>query len=308
MSQTKNISVFDFIHPSAAKPNMVGNKAKNTQVKPNQQAIDAKSREERKRNSKDMGTDDETENSQGSPKTKKNKTCDCDGWKEAFAVISAKLSKLDKLDNIETSIAQLSTDLLRNDNKIIDIQQDVETINNDITEIRNQLDDFRSDKIKIEIEVRRLNLILSGIKEEDNENEHKLASKIQKVVTDIKPGTQFKYDTISRLGAPTSGKTRNVIVRFETMKQRNTFFELRKETTPPVFINMDVPEAVRKAEYLLRVKIRQLKTEKIPIQSVNWRKYEIETVSKLFRLETNGSFLEIAKHSSDEDDMSFLEH
>ena len=88
------------------------------------------------------------------------------------------------------------------------------------------------------------------------------------------------------------------------------FFALKKDTKYPIYINADVPEEIRKADYLLRNKIRQLKSEKInyTITHINYRTYDIESGLITYKLEPNYEFSENRKDSFNQEGANnFLE-
>lgn len=86
------------------------------------------------------------------------------------------------------------------------------------------------------------------------------------------------------------------------MRERNAFLELKKVIKRPIYINPDVPDAVRKAEFQMRQKLRNLEPSE-KVLNINWRKYEIETILALYRLEVDGSFSKTNKTSNSDEQM-----
>lgn len=326
---SSNCANYDFIYPSAANPSM-GGRNKNTQPQKQtsqaQNPKNSKPAENKKRPNTEMNNSSDSgqpNNGQGrSPDIhtapKKSKTdkenCECkscDKMNSALGGIAEQLANLtkqnSKLDDIQKSINDLQSGLQGNRDTVQQLQVDVEEISHGLTAIQTQLDDFRSEKVKLEVEVKRINLIVAGIEDETDETDEDLKNKIQTMAKEIKQDINFDCDTIRRLGEYKPGKTRRVHIRFKLMSDRNAFFELKKSTKHPIYINADVPEAVQKAEFKMREKIRNLKANKINIINVNYRNYEIETDIAIFRLENLDDFSEMQKNEQNDQNLSFLE-
>lgn len=71
------------------------------------------------------------------------------------------------------------------------------------------------------------------------------------------------------------------------MRDRDELYNLKPLMKHPIYINSDVPQSIRKTEYDMRKKIRDLKTSKTEILSVDWKHYSIQTSSITFSLNRN---------------------
>lgn len=295
-----NSSTYDFIYPSAANPNM-NNRAKKNQTKNSQTQPPPQNKSGQKRNSSamDTSTDQTLTNHNNSSSTSQNDTkksktdaenCSCSASEKLNDKLDGILQKLNKLDDIQQSISDLQNGLQANKDTVRKLEENVEDISDSINNIQSQLDDFRSEKVKIESAVREMYLILAGINDDADETEDAMAEKIQQIVKDINPANQFKYDTLYRIGKFQNGKTRKIRVKFLTMKERNSFLSLRKDTKRPVFIDEDEPNEIRTAKFQMREKIRSLKQSGDNVTGVSYKTFEIETDSSFYRLERDGNF------------------
>lgn len=291
-----NVGVYNFVYqPTTADTMGKGTSQGNSKNNPasSNQFINTRKRSQNAMNSEENVTNGGSQDQPESSKRSKTSDCkcqQCDNVKHKLDEISSNLAKLDSLDRIEATLMQITNSLAATNGSVVQLQSEVETIKEDLSNVQQQIVDFRSEKTKMETEMKKINLIVSGIRDEDEESEQQLATKIQNEISKINNGRQrFNFDTISRFGRYKPGKTRNVHIRFLSMRDRNEFFELRKSVRNPVFINADVPEEVRKAEFLMRQKIRFLKNSE-NVLNIVWKNFEIETNLANYRLGNDGSF------------------
>lgn len=309
---SSNIGIYDFIHPSAANPaeKMGKSKANATSNVPNNinsniPKLVPQTPQNAQANKRplDTGMDSSPE---PNDKQKRRRNCDSEcqcsanynKLTEALLNINQNLDKLKKLDEIHNTVTELSNRLTANDNAVRNLGNDVEHITADLETVKKEIEDFRSQKNKLEYEVKKINLIIQGVSDQEDETEATLVPKIKQLVS-IETGFDFKYDEIYRIGAFRLGQNRNIRIRFKEMNHRNAFLNLRQKIKHPVYINEDLPEAIRKAEYNMRTKIRALKADRITITSVNWKKFEIELETKTLTMNSDGSFTENVKPTAE---------
>lgn len=265
-----NIGVFDFIYPSAANPTMKPRAGKNSQAGRNTGIPTTKSTAENKRKHVQMDTN--VQNSQNqSPSTAENspvqskekrsghEQCECiskyEDLNKSLQAILQSRKKFDKLDEIQATVANIKADLETNNSKVQKLEDDVEMLHNELEKVQQTVEDFKSDKVRIEVEMRKTYLILTGIQDEQNETEHESFTKVESQVRKFQPQFQFQYDILYRLGRFTNGRTRKIRVKFVTLKDRNNFLELKKDTTSPFFIDEDEPNEIRAAKFQVRKKL-----------------------------------------------------
>ncbi len=303
-----NVGVYDFIHPSAANPNM---KPRNSQANKNTGIPAPKATADNKRKQATMNSNEEDEenhqnqsqnSTQNSPSqsSKKRKNdhgrCECinkyDDLTSSLKAISESLKKLDKLDDIQNTVANIKADLQLNSSKVQNLEADVGMVHDELEQVQRTLEDFKSDKVRIEVEIRKVYLIITGIEDRQNETEQEIATKIETEVRKFNPQFQFHYDLLYRLGKFSNGKTRKIRVKFVTLRDRSNLIAFKKDTTAPFFIDEDEPNEIRAAKFQMRQKLRELKTAQIEIQSVNFNKFQIFTVQTVFSLQQDGKFIE----------------
>lgn len=202
------------------------------------------------------------------------------------------------ITKMEATITELKAGVSKNTENVHKLQSEVSNVTNQFEDIIQQFDDFRSQRVALEMEVKKINLIVSGIDDAEEESENQLADKLQTEISKVKKDFIFKYDTVRRLGKYKKGTTRPIQVRFEKMRDRDEFYNIKSSMKRPVYINADVPEVVRKAEYAMRQKIRDLKATKTEISSVDWKCYSIVTASVTFKLSKDLYFEEIENEES----------
>lgn len=238
--------------------------------------------------------------------------CNCDACSSIFTTlqkITDQLKKLDKPDTIQLAVNTLKEGVEKNTVDVATLKNDVETIYSLVDNTQLQIDDIRSDNVRIELETKSINLILSGVPDQIDEEADVLETKIIDEVKKMNPDHELKYDTVRRLGKYRDGVTRPIRIRFETMRERNAILQMKTLAKHPIYINRDLPEAVRRADFKMRQQIRLLKSTKKTIENVDWKNYQIVTDTVIYRL-YNDAFSEHPKEKNnqhDDEDADFLE-
>lgn len=151
--------------------------------------------------------------------------------------------------------------------QVVDIQRAMNVVQNENIGIKNEL---RKKDLALDIvekEVRKRNLVISGMIEELNENIYTRALRIlQTVCVNIQ---QQDIDCIYRVGVPSAGKTREVIVELYSKYVKEDILKGRKklrenEYTRNVWINDDLPTRTRKSRGVLRDIVRRASEMGVP--------------------------------------------
>ena len=101
----------------------------------------------------------------------------------------------------------------------------------EIRELREELDDTKVRLNELEQYSRRLCLSVSGVPESANESTNRLVTDLAKMAgVDVAP---TDIDTSHRVGAQRPGKVRSIIVRFTNFTARQTVYNARKELRKP---------------------------------------------------------------------------
>jgi len=138
---------------------------------------------------------------------------------------------------------------MRNTNTAVTaVQKNVEGINTDMERIHKRLDAMNLDREQVEMEVRKINLVVAGIVDEEKETDTLLRSKVQNLLNSIVTTENVNIDTVTRLGKFRPHHTRFILVRFASMRERNLVWDanIKKKTTPPAYINEDLPYSLRR--------------------------------------------------------------
>lgn len=151
--------------------------------------------------------------------------------------------------------------------QVVDMQRAISVVQNENVGFKNEL--HRKDLAldTVEKEVRKRNLVIGGLVEELNENIYTRSLTIlQAVCSSIQ---QQDIDCIYRVGLPTTGKTREVIVELHSKYVKDEILQRRKnlrenEFTRNIWINDDLPARTRKSCGVLRDIIRRATELGIP--------------------------------------------
>lgn len=200
--------------------------------------------------------------------------------------------KTDKIDDIDKAIKEFKEGLTKTNSNVLKLQQDVDDISEGLENVQKEVTTIKTDRDAIETEVKKINLIMSGIGDEDNEPESLLRSKVQNEINSIVTTENVKIDTVSRLGRYSKDKTRLIKVRFATMRERDLVWKNHTKTQPPVFINLDLPKNTLKVHAELRKKQRELKAAKF-LTKINYNRLAVLTPSKTYKLNPDSTFDEI---------------
>jgi len=235
-----------------------------------------------------------------SPEAKKNKGADetcsnCTGMSKILENISAKLEKLDKIEGIVQSIDEIKEEIKTTKTLVETVQTNVDSLHEDLENVKSQVNNQKYDRETVETEVRKINLVVAGVPDDEKENETLLRSKVQNIFNLMIPKENVSIDTVTRLGKFNQSKTRFVRVRFVTMRERELVWRhvMKQKPNPPVYINEDLPYSVRNAHNVLRKKAKELTDRKIQ-NKINYSKFCILTPDKNYELNHDLSFKEIA--------------
>jgi len=218
--------------------------------------------------------------------------CDLTTVLSALTDMKTQLEKLDKIDDLSQSLKELKDEISKNVSNVEVLQNNVEDLFNGLDKIDGRIEDLKHDSDKLETEMKRINLIMSGLWDEETETDPDLRSKVQNVFNSVVTSENVQIDTVSRLGKFNPTRPRLVKVRFASMKGRDLIWSQRIKTKSPVFINEDLPKTTLKAHAELRKKRRELEGLKIATK-VNYNKLCVLTPTKTYQLLANMTFHEL---------------
>lgn len=181
--------------------------------------------------------------------------------------------------------------------QVVDMQRAINVVQNESVGIKNEL--YKKDLALdiVEKEVRKKNLVISGLIEELNEN---IYTRALRVLQTVYNGIQLQdIDCIYRVGVPSTGKTREVIVELfskyvkeDILKGRTKLRE--NEYTRNIWINEDLPTRTRKSRGVMRDIVRRaselgtpcaINGEKITCNNMTYNTEQLKALPKGLRPE-----------------------
>ena len=150
----------------------------------------------------------------------------CNAFTTFQAQVSKKLEKLDKIDNIVTSLDQLKSDVhIQNDN-IVHLKDENEKLKAAIC----QLNVYKQKVTDLEIYTKRNNLIFDGVEQDSGpESYSSLLSKLHNIFEQlgIPDPKDIAVETVHRLGRKIAGKPQSLIARFVKFNDRQMIWSKR---------------------------------------------------------------------------------
>lgn len=153
--------------------------------------------------------------------------------------------------------------------QVVDLQHAFSGLQNDNIAIREEFHKKDRERDEIDKEVRKKNLVISGLTEELNENLYTRSVTVLKSICDAIQ--QEDIDCVYRVGTPTTGKTREVIVELFSKYVKESVLKGRKklrdnESTRNIWINEDLPHRTRKVKGVMRDIVRRAGEIGIPCE------------------------------------------
>jgi hypothetical protein len=166
-------------------------------------------------------------------------------------------------------------------------------LNQDLTKTVNEV---KNENELLQNEMRKINLVFSGVPEMRNETEDQMNKVINKIIHDT-TGSKLELDTVFRIGKPRDKFNRPIKVRFTKMCDRNLVFAKRTGTTPPIYINEDLSYITRRDHGLLREKRKEFIAAGERYYIIDWNKKSISCNDKIYQV-INGILIEQEETSS----------
>jgi len=205
--------------------------------------------------SKRLFENGETNDDMPEPNAKKSKATDTN----IVDILTKMDQKLDVITGIQQQLKSLSNSVESNKTEIVKINQQLYKNKENVTKLDDKVASAMLNNERTDIELRKINLLFTGVNEAEGETLLMLKMEIQSIIKSI-TGQNIDVDTVQRLGKPTHNRARQVKVRFFALNERNSVWNNRFKTSRMQFINEDFPESTNKAAAILRKKQRELKT------------------------------------------------
>lgn len=190
------------------------------------------------------------------------------------------LKKLDTVDELQKSIVHIKTQVMRHNDEIKVISNNVK---NTVTNIEKAIVEICDESEIVQIEIRKMNLMMSGVTDDGNESEEDLRIKATLIVKTL-TGKPIQFDICHRVGKHRPSLTRNIRIRFNKMSDRDLVWSNRMKSKPPIYINEDLPPVTRKAHAIMRNRLRELRAADPDNKpTVIWSQKTIKTESVTYQ-------------------------
>lgn len=124
-------------------------------------------------------------------------------------------------DDMKKEIMQIKIENVKL-NTMVDLNK------NNILQIQGKEKEIEDRTDQIDDRSRKMNLVLSGIPEGRGENNEQCFEKTRKVINEKLEIPNPDLVTVFRIGKPENGKTRDILVKFNNIDQRNTILKKKK--------------------------------------------------------------------------------
>jgi hypothetical protein len=136
----------------------------------------------------------------------------------------------------------------------------VENVESSLQKLELENEDIRK-------ELNKINLIVEGIPDTEDETEDELYGRVKYFLSN-QIEQDVSFDNAYRLGKPRPDYRRPIRVRFMTMLQRNIVYQNRSKAKHPFYVNEDLPFTTRRDYGILRKKKRDTIQKGVPADQV----------------------------------------
>lgn len=199
--------------------------------------------------------------------------------------------KVNNLNDLKDTVEANSDAIGKLDTRCTDQGNEIEKLKMQNLKLTSQLRKISEKELTNESQIRRNNLVFSGIAESTPEN---CENKIKYLIANTLeiPSDEMCFIGCYRLGPRTLGQTRPILVKFSSYKDRHDVWKSRKKLKD-VYINEDFPDEIlerrRKLKKILKKAIElkceaYLTSDKLVIDK---KTYTVDTLHTITRPELN---------------------
>ncbi|OXA39206.1 hypothetical protein Fcan01_25993 [Folsomia candida] len=165
-------------------------------------------------------------------------------------------------EKIDQRFDSLDKSLVAQSSKLSELEEELQTV-------KESLHKVSSENQQLWKELSKLNLIFSGLKDDEFEQPDELYSKVSHVIR-----TDFSFDTAHRVRRRNGNLPRPIKVRFLSVLQRNNVLTNRFNVRHPIYINEDLPLKMRLDHKAMREKRMKLIEEGLDRRDIkmDWTK------------------------------------
>jgi len=209
------------------------------------------------------------------------------------------LQHIMEMKTTQTSM-KLTLDDLNVSNK--EFRNLIKALQTEVTTLKEKVHTLECDNERLDIELRKKNVILFGLEDEVDESNAVSKSKVEKLLSEKLQIRDVNIDTVHRLSKFTSGRTRPIRVQLLYQNDRDLILSQRSKLKSQVnskgdcyFLNEDLPLKTRLTRKILRDKLVDALKNKSTAK-IDYSRNEIVVDGKLYKV-VNKSLVEQSRQS-----------
>jgi hypothetical protein len=190
---------------------------------------------------------------------------------------SSKVLKTSELATMDDKIKKFFEELVNSSERRTAelIRTEIASVKKDlsgkVTTLENEVANLKLDLARANNEIRKKNLLIEGIPEKRGETWKETELHIQELFKKLGIPENTEIDDCFRLGRPTGGKVRPILLKLTKSRDKKLIFSnCKKLKGTKVFINEDLTKEQRVANGILRKKQKELR-ESNPTATINIR-------------------------------------
>jgi len=168
--------------------------------------------------------------------------------------------------------------------QLMDQNRTMKQLTKTISYMENDMIKLKEENERLEKELKRTNLIFTGITDEEFESEDACLKKIQKCIADYCNIKTVSLDTAHRLGNYSTDRNRLIKVKLMKISDRRKILDQRNNFPDTIFVNEDLPKSTRQHHFLLRDAARIARNENKDVK-IHWGLKEITINGKVSRIQ-----------------------
>ena len=168
---------------------------------------------------------------------------------------------LAKLNNLEAGNSRIETKIDRMQMEIDDLRKENKMINKENKELKRIVEKQEQRMNSIELEMKRKNLVISGVHEDEEEESEEMHTKVKDLLKQIRIEEKY-YKIIGRIGRKLNGKTRPVSIEAQNVDEKMKILHMAKKLAgSKIYIDEDFPRNIREERKQLIPYIKQARNE-----------------------------------------------
>lgn len=169
-----------------------------------------------------------------------------------------------EMERVENMFQIINNNVGKMNNKLDTITNEMKQLRQENNELKNKLSIHENKIEQLEREIRKKNIVVKGIPDEEEENEEKGREKINAVITKmgVEVDEKVEVDEIRRIGKYNSNKTRPILVKFtkESTKMK-IIRNARKLKGTDIWIDEDYPKNIQEERRELIQKMKEARNK-----------------------------------------------